>query len=426
MLITVPVDAAEAEVAAASAMASDGLAREVCVRMHRFEIDHTWWIQSVLVMLPGTRAWLGGQLLASSGCPSLDAQLGGGIPLGSVVIVQEDATACLSDAMAALFVGQAWPSGQRATVFADRPSRRRHFLARLPSAPEKSARSTDEPAPSASLERAWQYRQYATPSSSSPSSVTTTTTSSSSFVPAAATASATSGTGTAASGRSAVFGSGQLDLDHPLSAEQVRAVLCDPSDGDEAAVALDHIVDCVRRHSCGSGAAHRVVILGVGSPLWPVSARDLLRWLPALRAAVRSVPAIVLVTLPAEQALPSSVGSAAVERALRYADVVLRVSALGEERGRGRAAASPADLDGFAGTITLPRLPMSGAALVPRLPPSGCRGFAVRRDRRRLTVEPMHPPPEGGAAASAPSKPTTTTTTTAAIPLDPHLASSMF
>jgi hypothetical protein len=38
----------------------------------------------------GTRRWLNGALLVSTGLPALDAALGGGVPLGALVLIEED------------------------------------------------------------------------------------------------------------------------------------------------------------------------------------------------------------------------------------------------------------------------------------------------------------------------------------------------
>lgn len=56
----------------------------------------------------GTRRWLDGSLLVSSGLASLDVALGGGIPLGSLVILEEDASdGRIARTLASLFCAEA-------------------------------------------------------------------------------------------------------------------------------------------------------------------------------------------------------------------------------------------------------------------------------------------------------------------------------
>ena len=61
---------------------------------------------------PGTRRWLDGALLVSTGLASLDTALGGGVPLGSLVLIEEDARGGkLAHTLASLFAAESLAAG---------------------------------------------------------------------------------------------------------------------------------------------------------------------------------------------------------------------------------------------------------------------------------------------------------------------------
>ncbi|XP_025832304.1 elongator complex protein 4-like [Agrilus planipennis] len=63
-------------------------------------------IKSIL-SIPGTRANVqSGQLLVSSGIPSVDELLGGGLPVGSVVLIEEDSGGSYSRVMLRYFLAE--------------------------------------------------------------------------------------------------------------------------------------------------------------------------------------------------------------------------------------------------------------------------------------------------------------------------------
>jgi hypothetical protein len=214
----------------------------------------------------------------------------------------------------------------------------------------------------------------------------------------------------------------------------------------------------------GGGAPQRVVLLGVGGPLWPgctgsdapaaaalpgpagLPAPDafsahlpLLRALRRLRGAVRGAAggAVALVTA-ATWAMPL----AAAEAARRLADVVVKVHGFGDPayglltagpRGAGPEGASGARGEGlaaparaaapfkdFTGLLLLRRLPTWGAAAPPAVPQSLTLLF--KRDAKKFTLEPPHTPPEDAAPPPPPPPPPTTTTGAAAAARQPGLA----
>ena len=64
--------------------------------------------------LSGTKSWLYGQSLISTGCKDLDTALGSGIPLGSVVVLSEELFCSQMKTFEKLFVSEGARSKQRA------------------------------------------------------------------------------------------------------------------------------------------------------------------------------------------------------------------------------------------------------------------------------------------------------------------------
>jgi hypothetical protein len=56
------------------------------------------------VALPGTRSWLNGLQLTSMGLPMLDGIIGGGVPLGSIVLIKEDEQSSHYDTLLKYFI----------------------------------------------------------------------------------------------------------------------------------------------------------------------------------------------------------------------------------------------------------------------------------------------------------------------------------
>jgi hypothetical protein len=88
---------------------------------------------------PGTRRWLDGQLLVSVGHPQLDAAAGGGVPLGSLVLLEQDAPlaapagAVHARTLSDLFLAEGIASGHHVVLCGFEPlPRLRRRLSRLP------------------------------------------------------------------------------------------------------------------------------------------------------------------------------------------------------------------------------------------------------------------------------------------------------
>lgn len=91
--------------------------------------------------LPGTRRWVDGQLLTSTGNTHLDGFLGGGVPLGSLVLLEEDAHGVHAATLARLFAAEGVACGHAlALVSAAGRARQREWLASLPANVSRDSR----------------------------------------------------------------------------------------------------------------------------------------------------------------------------------------------------------------------------------------------------------------------------------------------
>jgi elongator complex protein 4 len=349
-------------------------------------------------MLPGTRAWISGGSLVSTGSASLDSFLGGGVPLGSVVVVEEDSgKAALARTIASLFVAQSGPSAQSVAVCSPRRADLDRFLCGVPRVAAKAEAAADRPA--AELKVAWQYRQFVEaggdrgPSHGGRVAV-------SSF----------SRSGSAGGGGSAPFCS-SFDLDKPMGSVEAFS---DAYPLSELSVSLNTVVGSDADGSEASASAsgpsrvRRLAFLGLGSRAPATgrgkdgiaASRQFLEELRAIRSFVKrhSSTTVALVTLPSPHQLRALVGGTAALKALRYGDVVLQVGAFGSECGGGASLAAPPEFaEEYHGLLKIARL-----ALPPSMVPASVRGgtstLLFRKGRRKITLEPLHLPPEGETA----------------------------
>ena len=66
--------------------------------------------------LSGTKPWLYGQSLISTGCKDLDTALGSGLPLGSIVVLSEELFCSQMKTFEKLFISEGIHSGQRVLI----------------------------------------------------------------------------------------------------------------------------------------------------------------------------------------------------------------------------------------------------------------------------------------------------------------------
>lgn len=129
--------------------------------------------------LSGVRPWVGGISLLSTGVSTLDKLLGGGVPRGSVVVLEEDAHATHAVSLAQAFLGAGVHCGHSTVVAgADAWLPLSHYATTVPDVRTSAsadvseearagsaATTTSAPAapanPDDGLRIAWQYRKYA-------------------------------------------------------------------------------------------------------------------------------------------------------------------------------------------------------------------------------------------------------------------------
>jgi hypothetical protein len=67
-------------------------------------------------LLPGTRRWVDGTLLVSTGHSGLDSLIGGGIPVGGIICLESDGTCALASTLSSLFLAEGLAAGHDIVV----------------------------------------------------------------------------------------------------------------------------------------------------------------------------------------------------------------------------------------------------------------------------------------------------------------------
>lgn len=99
--------------------------------------------------LSGTKSWLSGQSLISTGCSDLDAALGAGLPLGSVTIITEDLYSNQMKTFEKLFISEGIHSKQQVLIISSLPKELLdRFISKLPSRKDISKPAKEAPEPS--------------------------------------------------------------------------------------------------------------------------------------------------------------------------------------------------------------------------------------------------------------------------------------
>ncbi|KAG6617334.1 Elongator complex protein [Phytophthora cinnamomi] len=343
----------------------------------------------------GTKPFLNGQTLVSSGLSELDAALGGGLLLGTLTVVETPAAASdvdvgagASEALAIdllrYFAAEGVADGkQRVAIVA--PDAGDFVREQLPlelSLAQRqvkqqladSERKTNVDAP---LTIAWQYGKYEHQQQQRQPQ------------------------------RQRFCHS--YDLSKAMHREMVAAnepVAIDPltwmTEGEAPVgdvyerlyVAIEELVQ--RQKEDGEGQVLRVGMLGLGSPL--LGAPDaahmlaLFSFFRRLRALLGQSKGAVCLALLGSDAL-SAFPAAFINELRHTGDSVLTLSAFA-----GTRDLLPEELLEFQGSLTLRKLPRVHALACHA--PSNTR-FGVKRERRKLKIEKFHLPPEGSRSSSS-------------------------
>ncbi|XP_063233195.1 elongator complex protein 4 [Bacillus rossius redtenbacheri] len=305
------------------------------------------------------------QLLTSSGVPSLDYIVGGGLPVGTITLIEEDKYGHYARLLVKYFLAEGIVCGHSLLVASQDVSPQK-LVSELP-APAGDDAPPDAPATDEKMTIAWRYQNLpAVPSS-----------------PAAPR-----------------FGR-HFDLSQTMAPEQLGAAdisywPCDdgrsPSPGGFENPAYRGLLEAVRGRIAAGGFAVsapgekpgvlRIAVASLGSPLWGRSPADLQLFLYCLRALLRSAYAVCLLTVPAHLFREPWLAG----RCEHLADTVLGLESFaGTER-----AVHPAFKD-YHGLLHLRKLP-AVSTLAPPAPDSYDLAFKLRR--KRFLVEKLHLPPE--------------------------------
>ena len=131
----------------------------------RFTPGSTLGSQTAKKTLPGTKSWLYGQYIISTGCSDLDKACGTGIPLGSLFLLSEDMGIKQASTLRKLFIAEGINSKQRVLILSsDSEENVLTSISKLPpvrktqqSAP---AITPKQPAPQIAKPGAWQYGKF--------------------------------------------------------------------------------------------------------------------------------------------------------------------------------------------------------------------------------------------------------------------------
>ena len=108
--------------------------------------------------LLGTKSWLYGQSLLSTGCSDLDNACGAGISLGSLMVLSEEVGIRQANTIQKLFISQGIHSKQRVLILSsESKSQVMNLLSKLPTLRKTSTISKD----SQPKQTAWNYSKYA-------------------------------------------------------------------------------------------------------------------------------------------------------------------------------------------------------------------------------------------------------------------------
>jgi hypothetical protein len=342
---------------------------------------------SASALRSGTKPFLNGQTLVSSGLGELDTALGGGLLLGTLNVVESavaqsdggldlGAASCESLAVDLLryFIAEGVADGkQRVAVVA--PDAMKFIDRQLPlelSLAQRQVKQQLTQPDDAKLTIAWQYGKYEQ-----------------------------------RSGQHKPRFCHSFDLSRPMHREMLEAnepVAIDPLSWTETSVvevyerlllALEQVI--VQQKEDGDGQVLRIAVLGLGSPLLgPADTKHmtaLFRFFSRLRLLVSQAKAVCLAVLGSDvlAAFP-----AAFTNELRHVgDSVLTLSSFA-----GTRDLLPEELQEFQGSLTLTKLPRVHALACHA--PSNTR-FGVKRERRKLKIDKFHLPPEGSRSSNSSS-----------------------
>ncbi|CAK9804720.1 Elongator complex protein 4 [Anthophora plagiata] len=326
--------------------------------------------------IPGTKPSIkNSQLLVSSGIPSLDHTIGGGLPVGSLFIVEEDRYSTYAKVMLKYFMAEGLVTDQPLLI-ASKDTRPAEFVSGIPAVIEDT-KSVDQPSynEDEQMKIAWRYQNMKI-------------------------------VDTSPSGGQ-VFGH-HYDLTKSMEKEVIeRADISQWYDDscpekDSAfnnmtySKLLEHVQETLktRQYSISETPSKRqilrIAIHSLGSKLWfsdseDESHQDLLKFLYFFRALLRYHYAVGMVTVPTEW-LDNSDG--VVERIEHLSDIAIKL----ESFAGSQKETNPLFKD-YHGLLYLKKM-LALNTIAPHNPDSRDLVFKLRR--KKFVIEVLHLPPELG------------------------------
>uniref|UniRef100_A0A914URR0 Elongator complex protein 4 n=1 Tax=Plectus sambesii TaxID=2011161 RepID=A0A914URR0_9BILA len=317
---------------------------------------------SKVPFIEGTQASVRSQqLLTSTGIGALDALLGGGLPAGAIVAIEEDAGNAYAPYFLRYFLAEGCVHKQSLFVVGSR-SEAKDILSNLPAASEGSA--PEEPAVAADVDQmkiAWRYETVGKVQS-------------------------TIGRNTQAQ---------NFDLATKMGPEVIdRCQVSTYPDGQGSSLSYEQLfeklltslkTDCHSKVSSGKKNLLRIAIESIGSPLWvdDDGMSKLVKFLLLLKTFLRQSYAVALLTVPS-----LAMDEKAAHKVHRYCDAVFRLESFSDTDRQ--AVGAFADAHGLFHIVKLPALHVVSSAL----PESVDLCFKLKR--RRLAIEILHLPPAIG------------------------------
>uniref|UniRef100_A0A1E1XL59 Elongator complex protein 4 n=1 Tax=Amblyomma sculptum TaxID=1581419 RepID=A0A1E1XL59_AMBSC len=329
--------------------------------------------------IPGTKlSPLTSETVLSCGVSAVDYILGGGLPLGGILLAEEDAFGTYCRQLLKYYVAEGIEQKQR-IYFASGDVEPSKFLRELPKALLSSADSAGQPASASStsdgdLKIAFRYERMGKPDSVLDYEERDHVFDFSDRIESTKLAGACVNTFSPCE----TWGK---------AADRSAGIVVEPNYVSVLA-SVSSLVDKAKTDDSASHSAVRIALQGLGGPAWG-SVASVSSFLHALKALIRGEPASVFVTVPAviTEAHPS-----VLRCCRRLADIVLKVQAFDDhERG-----ANPLykNYHGLLQIVKICRLSSLGVLL------PDC-DFLFHQRSKKFLVERLHLPPELGTEERA-------------------------
>ncbi|KAI9484374.1 Elongator complex protein 4 [Zychaea mexicana] len=364
---------------------------------------------------PGSRlSAYNGQLLISTGVPSLDDIIGGGLPVGTVLLIKEDRATTYAQLLLKYFLAQGMASGHHCAL-ASRDEEADELLRNLMWLATSGANDDDDDHDAAAksaarsnaegdrLKIAWRYahlKKFETgvrQASPSPQPQTQSSTSGG------------DGKSSASNGEPKPYCS-LFDLTKKIPEsvlEETKPTVLDNADGeDDYATLLENIRKLILENNFSSAIPAkpntmrnvlRIGIHSLASPSWQnKSSCDLYKFFHALRGLLRFSFGAAVVTIPAYlyDEAPNF-----VKRIEHMVDAVVEVESFAGSMVHNDAPYT----QNYHGFFYVHKLPVLNSLLPPStklsvLSAGGSNDLAFKLRRKRFAIETFHLPPEGGVS----------------------------